>query len=1187
MKKQLLLLVVAFLSVVGASAQQYSFYENAWRHGNQFYTEYGAWDIFGDNLLSNGNFANNLTDWANADGEAATDQVFEVIPAGAADGSNCINVISTVTGGDATTSTTGELFRSVDLEAGTYVIGYQVRSSSGTQRTLLTYAGSNYQGLFVNNDGTKAIDATEGTGNQGFNVATKNLNYGDEWKEIYYVFTITEALNANICLYNLQLGDQFANFGVWKVNVGFDARPYQKILDEVAVYKANTADFPNNRGDLDTIEEVFTQLIASNGQGADQSMLEEANELLTEFLNANTYLLSADEDYFKNFLVTQSAGMNKGAPSEWSKVGGRWGTDAATSSYNLGHYTSNFAYQDIQTGYNLDKGELYREVAMPAGRYMFRAQVNGASYLNSNDAVLGSRRAVNFNDTVTCALFINKDTLWLKTSPTHYTEGVLYATLNEGEMLKFGAWLPGTTGNAGSNPKGGHQGVRPMELRLLGGFTKAQIDEAFFGHNANLQQEELGKRLATAYEMYNNSEKYAYGKKLLKDSIDVAQAVYDEAVVATSECWQKKLDAVNMIKKAWLAYEADNAEYTSLYNTMLISDSLLADPTRPVKTKLQAAYDVAKQFKATITGAECSAADSLAQKNGLHEQDSLLTAANQQFYFDNARKATPGVVTLQNPNYTYDGGWAGGNSNHNNSVSYNEEYGFRYNRNSRAAQDWFTRYQSVTVPSPGVYEFSATCAANKFGANYTSTYVFLETHQGGELDANNQYYYGTEENPILVRDSVMICTKAPTDDQYNVHMEDAVRLTTHVVVTDVTKPLVVGLNASRNSINGNSEACCQIIFGQTELLYLGDYDTYRADSIAEVMAPTKDALQDLINELMALKDEARNPNNVSVQPFTDALATAQNIHDNSNDFDAINAQFAALEAARQAFVISGVYPAEGKYYDLSFLVKNTVFETTEGTVTINEDEKTVYTVNDWTQAMAEGETFLSKNGVLYGRQLKGVEETIDEVTYTRTKLTQQVNNLPAGAYEFGFNATFHGDGRNEIFRTVTNEALFVTSPSDTVAAKHIFIEGMEIEGPNATYNDQNTTYLVYNEDVKLLLNDYRHGANSGTLTTLRSAFDLGYYLTMAKLDVAAGDAPELGFYLQNMPDNVNCYFFLANPQLFFFGDEASRDEVHTGVVAIEKTVVPETVIYNLAGQKLNGKAQKGIYIQNGKKYVIK
>ena len=43
----------------------------------------------------------------------------------------------------------------------------------------------------------------------------------------------------------------------------------------------------------------------------------------------------------------------------------------------------------------------------------------------------------------------------------------------------------------------------------------------------------------------------------------------------------------------------------------------------------------------------------------------------------------------------------------------------------------------------------------------------------------------------------------------------------------------------------------------------------------------------------------------------------------------------------------------------------------------------------------------------------------------------------------------------------------------------------------------------------------------------------------------------------------------------------------TGVQAVKKAVVSDNAIYNLRGQKMNGALPKGIYIQNGKKFIVK
>lgn len=1193
MKKQLLTVALGLLCSAGAMAQSYSFYDNAWRvNAKGFYTENDAWAQTGFNLLTNGDLTvgdDKLEGWGNADGSKdGYAGFFEVQEGTGPNGANSLVVLQAGTGASATATSATELFRSVDLEAGSYVVGYWVKGS--TTRTLGTSIGdTNGQVIFINNDATRTIDATEGTGNDGKMISTKALSYTGDWKEIFYQFTITDAMSVQFCFSNLQQGDEFANFGVYKVVPGFDARPFQKYKEELAIYEADEVNFPNNRDYIEALQMAADEIL-QNDIDADPddyaSQLTDFAGLLKEFLDDNTYLLSEDKDYFSNFLITSNTGMNKGGTG-WNTVGGRWGTAAANNNQNLGHFPENFGFQDIQNSYALDRGVLYKTSDLPAGRYMFKAQVHAAKYQKGTDAVLGKDRSIQFGDSATCALYINSDTLWVKVSPTHYTEATIYGTVNDGEELNFGVVLPGTNGVK----TGGNQGVRPLELRLLGGFDKDQINDKYYGENARKQQAVLEERIATAREMLADT-KYVYGKQRLTDSIAVAQAAYEVAIVATPECVATKLNAVNMIKKAWQAYEADNKEYTQLGGTLAVAEENLADDLRPNKTNLQPVYNAAKQYYESITGAETTAEDSLAQKTELLRQDTLLVNANANFLVDNASYNTPAVITLVNPDVTSANGWYGGYTG--NGFGYDSNWGFVYNRNYRAASDWMLRLQDVEISQPGVYEFSARVAANKFGAKYTSTYVYLQTHQGGEVvnDGDNQHYVvSTEANPIILRDSVMICTPAPTDDEYTKDEKNMIWAKTHVVVTDASKKLTVGLNGSRNNINGNSEACCQVIFGKAQLLYYGPYDKYLKDSIAVVMKPTKDSLQIVINNMQQLLDDSRNPNQVDTTPFSTAIATAQNVHDNSDNFDEVNAQFGLLESARQTFVLSGVYPAQGKYFDLSFLVKNPEFVATDKSYTTDEggEQKTVtkFEFADWTEAMAEGQTFRSNNGLLYGVQLTGVEEIVDEVTYNRTKMTQKVAGLPAGAYSFGFNATFHGDKSNGIFRNVGKKELYVTTPTDTVAASEIVQDYLTIEGPNETYNDQYATYLIYNENLKLQLYDYRHGVSA--VATMISVLDADYYLTLAKFDVKAGEEPELGFYLQDMVDNGNCPFFLANPTIHFYGDDANREEQFDGIAIVEKAAPAffNGAIYNLSGQKVNGKPAKGLYIMNGKKFIVK
>lgn len=42
-----------------------------------------------------------------------------------------------------------------------------------------------------------------------------------------------------------------------------------------------------------------------------------------------------------------------------------------------------------------------------------------------------------------------------------------------------------------------------------------------------------------------------------------------------------------------------------------------------------------------------------------------------------------------------------------------------------------------------------------------------------------------------------------------------------------------------------------------------------------------------------------------------------------------------------------------------------------------------------------------------------------------------------------------------------------------------------------------------------------------------------------------------------------------------------------GIGKVEKSITTSSVIYDLQGRRLNGSPHKGVYIQNGKKHVVK
>lgn len=1145
MKKHLLTLALAVLAT--ASAFAYGM-DNALRTGNSYYTERAKWQLTGaPNAIAAG--SQNLDGWlttaTTADGSvdlAAIADYFMVVDGVGPQGQSVIEVVT-----PGAENTAGDIFLATEIPAGNYIVAYKVKGAQARTMSNPNTLGTNSQRIFLNNDGTVNMDKDPDFGNAGVPVS-KWLNYTDEWKEIAYQVTVSETMNVVFRFTNMQAGDQFTDFAIYSVKEVFDERAITDVLNKIKMFLADEQNFPNGRDDAEGLVEDVESMLAEaddlDASDADE-YLSAANDGYQALLDANTVNIGG---YFTNFDFGPEIDKNsaKTLVKGWTlnPSSDRWNRKAPAGDFKTSHINQEAGAKSVALG----EDSYYQTIKMIPGARVMYTVLSSAHYDWKGTEWGGSEGNsynTNYADTIANQrFFINNDTTVMEhLSPTIAKEYTMFGVIGADSLLTIGFRSGGSPANAG----GGDFRFDNIDIRLIGGLTQEQVDEFFFKNAVLVQRDELEKRLATADE-YMKNPKYIYAKDSLQRAIDLAEAAYALPNEWTEAFRDVLLAEVNRLKNAWQYVEKQNAEYTALADIIVKADAALADETRlKGKNELTAVKNAAKAaYDAVQAVVPYSAEDEgvVATKAGLVEQTNLLTDAVEDFYYLNASYNTPGDVAYTNPDVTSADGWT---RTRTGNTSFGAQ-GYSYSRGN-GANDAQRVYQDVTVKKPGVYVFTAIIAANNNGSR--------------DSEETGVYLY-------MGNDSVQVHT-TPIKEEWNPgnFAEFSVR---HIVNNvDEENPVQIGLNGDYNKV------CNQIRFGFTTLKYYGPYDEYVKDSIAAVMKPTKDSLQLVINQLTEMKNEARNPQNVNVAFMGQALETAQNVVNNSEDFDLIMSQFDLLESARQRFVLSGVYPATGKYYELGFLVKNPTFEA-------NTEDATII---DWVNVIDAEQQFNSSNGVLYGKNYTGVEEVVGDFVYNRTKLTQQLSGLPAGAYQFGFNATFHGDTKNGIYQVVSKQELFVTTPTDTVAAGAIVQEGMTIEGANAEYGtDQNSTYLVYSDDVKLLLYDYRHGANTNIITTLKKAFDMGYYLTVADLNVAAGDQPVVGFYLQDMPTQ-DCNFFLANPTLRFYGDDANRETVKDGIQ--ETVVAPQYAgaIYNLAGQKLSGKNLKGIYIQNGKKYVVK
>ena len=248
---------------------------------------------------------------------------------------------------------------------------------------------------------------------------------------------------------------------------------------------------------------------------------------------------------------------------------------------------------------------------------------------------------------------------------------------------------------------------------------------------------------------------------------------------------------------------------------------------------------------------------------------------------------------------------------------------------------------------------------------------------------------------------------------------------------------------------------------------------------------------------------------------------------------------------------------EGDWY-IKFILQNICIDEVYG-FTLAADTKTL--------ALDEAST---ENQIVAG--------TYDEVTIARTVLAgPNPMCLPFAVTKEVFEANF-GEGSTVLeFGAYENGAINLTK-------KEIADVAMEANVPYIVYAKQAATELSFN-NVEVNANE------AGTVIKGDAQF-IGTFVKKA-LNAEGDNKP----YAVSKTGTINpvkaganlkgfrAYFMLpANTTAKVFIDGVAVDGEATGIEAIENA--QEGVLYDLSGRRVNN-AQKGIYIQNGKKFVVK
>ena len=828
MKKHLLLSMAALLGVATTASA-------AFEEGAIVQTPDGrSVRVTSENLLTNGDFSKGLEGWTGLTQELSEDTVKVVTDAfSPAEGVPYLQIMKTE--GVKTSSLLGVAsFRtSYKLEEGnTYLFTYKGNLVLGGFSSNSSGSRSdNYQHVYINGDGT-CFWPTETEENKNRASVSLNTKFPvGEWFTVNYIYQCDSTEWVNFDFKNLTQFDRFADFGVYKCEEVGDARWAQEAVDALQSIIADKENFP---GAAEYLQEPLDNALiplTDPEEAAEydpEGLLSEIDVImgedgpLTEYLNT----ISADvsgyfsENYF-NYNDCAEKGYNKGAAEDWSETGGRWGVSGPWA--NLG---TNHIFAEINADYALGAGSEYISAVLPAGKYFYMVNGSAVQFIKSGTNDYYTRRN---ND---MGFFINADSIPMADVPNAWagTYWHVFDVAEAGEQT-VGFWRYESAKNSGSDRErtsgGGQVRFDNMHIRILG-MTDAQVEQYFLDLNKESSMATL-KNLIDSANTVVTLDKYNYGKRILRDSVAIAQAVYDQNIElkATQELVDEVNARIDPMEDAIRDFYSRNELYVALATDIDEANGLYADESRKngkdaLKTaidKAQAAYDGIQETDFT------TAADSTTMI-GARE---ALAAASEVYYFANAAYQTPAKVTIVNDDFS-DGvnGWVEDGKTGNaawktnsafNTADYGPDYGIipvaYYNRGSSATDNKWV-YQDVAISRTGAYDFHATLAVHNAG---------WSTEADTTTNNSNTFMYVNTDSLMIVTPGVgKSSQRLGQFRHFNIPIEiknlDAVPGTTipagYMRIGLVKQPLADGTNVKVN----------MIYFGAPTLYYYGSWEDY-------------------------------------------------------------------------------------------------------------------------------------------------------------------------------------------------------------------------------------------------------------------------------------------------------------------------------------------------------------------------
>ena len=1156
MKKRLLLVGIAMLSVVSSFA---------YNVGDYIYTRNGRFKVTGANLITNGDFKEGLKDWMKADlTEFDEGQTwYSIKEFEGPDGMPCIEVAEANSknfqdnwvNNQASMAASTNLFRYVPVEANqNYVVTYKVRMSDETLQAtaICPYNGrsTNYQTFYFKPKTTLVDEVDTPTDPATFynvpgskeTISNASEVANGEWQELSYSYSPTE--DGYICMFfgNLVANECFGDFGVYPASEVSDDRGVKDALAQVEFYIANKDLLPNEQETLEGIKEMLEGYLANESKDEVNGFLLGLNTNNDEtdpfkfFLDANTVDLAQDK-YVKNF-------YNGG--KDWTATGGNWGTASAKGNFNT-QYVNQYMKQPGKNSTALAVGDYYQTFDLPAGKYLFVVQAQAYKFIADGSGGSSNYEIPRYDHVNGLRAFVGNDSINMDDVPSD--RGKIYMKILDVEagVKNIGFHSPG----GDVLGMGGDHRFDGLQIRYIG--TQADLD-AYVWKAKVIEKLDLFQQGIDAAQAVYDSEDYIFEKTQFGASIAWAKEQHSTLTAYTEDNYNELVLAHDSIDKARRAYVAINKEYTQLKKDVVLAASKITEDRPEAVETLNGVITDANAYVAAQTE---ESRDSLT----LVETSAKVLRAGQDYLMANACYATPADLFYSVKNNSFQSkngdGWVQDGATGNDRWKFLEReahaegYAIHYDRGVGANDTKFV-YQEIEITKPGVYQFEATVACHR------------SDRSAGDLS------YDTGARLYIGGDSIIAITDSKAVGGQATGAVELLKVRT--VLNEIPEGGVLRFGFDRKNIG----AVCNIMeMGSCHVYYAGDYATYRADSMGVALQPAKDSLLKEVAAAQALLDEARNPKNVDTTPFSSAIGTARNIaQSTTSTFQQVDEQFGALAQAKETFVFSGVYPAKGKFYDHTKLLKNITFDDAEKPF----DNWVCDSIADEVKVADSFNNLAGTPGYLWSfhRSAAGMSRSAN--------IHQDVTGLLEGTYAFAANAVYRYAWREEWIASeyeAENTWFKMVTNTDTVALRGFMAEGAQLVDETNTKSN-----LVYPNGATISVYSTRHHGDANGAPAMIALFNSGLFLTQCPVDVAADGKATVGLLVENCPDNSAVMAY--NLGLRFYGDREGYNEfVTTGVESVPTVErVNNGAIYNLRGQRVENPV-RGLYIVNGKKYLVK